>query len=164
MKGLGIDLKILIGQIVNFAILLYLLRRFAFKPFLSVLEKRRHKIEEGIRKSEEAEKSLEKIRSLAAEFKQKNEKEAREMVIGAEVLAKNRANEIMLKVEAEKKKAIAQAKQAIEKEGEAEIKKREREMVETTLLLTEKFLGEKLDESRDRKIIENLIANLGQRE
>ncbi|MDO8424889.1 MAG: F0F1 ATP synthase subunit B [bacterium] len=160
MKELGIDLKMLFGQIVNFAILLFLLKRFAFKPFLSILEKRKHKIEEGIKKSEEAENSLGRIRILAENFRQKNEKDAREMMVEAEARAKTKAEEIMIKVEAEKKKAIEEAKQIIRKEGEAEMKRREKEMIDTTFILTEKFLKEKLDESRDKKIIEDLIANL----
>lgn len=160
MENLGIDIKTLIGQIINFVILLFLLKRFAFKPFLNILEKRRHKIEEGVKKSEEAERSLGGIRVLAAEIKEKGEKDARNLIVEAESLAKARAEEIMLKVEAEKKKAIEEAKKIIKKEGEDEMKRREKEVVETTLVLTEKLLGEKLDEGRDRKIVEGLIAEL----
>lgn len=160
MEKLGVDLKILFGQIINFVILLYLLKRFAFKPFLSILERRKHKIEEGIKKSEEAEKSLQRIRDLSREIKERSEKDARELIIEAESRAKIRAEEIKLQAEAEKKKAIEDAKRTIEKETEQELKRREKEIVETAFVLTEKFLEEKLDEGRDKKIIEGLIANL----
>lgn len=160
MNKLGIDFKILLGQIINFVILLYLLKRFAFKPFLSILERRKQKIEEGVKNSEDAARSLGKIRDLAESSKRKNEENARELMIEAEIRAKARAEEIMLKVDAAKKKAIEEAKAIIQKEDEEEKKKREREVVERTFILTEKLLKEKLDEKRDKKIIEDLIAGL----
>lgn len=160
MKELGIDWKILLGQIVNFVILLFLLKRFALKPFLAILEKRRNKIEEGIKNSQEAEKSLAKIRTVAQDIKQKGENEAREIVGAAEARAKSKAEEIMLKVNEEKKKAIEEAKKIIQKETEEEAKKRERETIEAAFALTEKFLKEKLDENKDKKIIEGLISNI----
>lgn len=74
MNGLGIDPRILLGDIITFIVLLVILKKYAYKPFLSVLEQRRKKIEEGVKKSEEAEKSLQKIRSLAEEVKDAGEK------------------------------------------------------------------------------------------
>ncbi len=162
MEGLGIDWKILIGQIINFVILLWLLKKFAYKPFLSILEKRKTQIEEGIKKSEEAEKSLEKIRNLSQEIKEKGEKEARDLIIAAELKAKTRAEEIMVKAQTEKEKVIEATKIMIERETKEGAKKREKEAVETAFLLAEKFLDEKLDEERDKKIIEEAIANLKQ--
>jgi len=38
---LGIDLKILIGNIATFVILVMILKNNAYRPFLAVLEKRR---------------------------------------------------------------------------------------------------------------------------
>lgn len=76
MEALGINWKILLAQIVNFIILFWLLKRFALKPFLSVLKKRQTDIEEGIKKSEKAERSLQEIRNLAKEIKEKGAKEA----------------------------------------------------------------------------------------
>lgn len=160
MRELGIDWKILLGQIINFLILLFLLRRFVFKPFLAILEKRRNRIEEGIKNAQAAEKSLENIRNLAGEFKQKSEKEARDLIIAAEAKSRIRAEEIMQKVNEEKKIALEEAKRIIQRETEEEAKKKEKEITEKAFILTEKLLKEKLDENRDKKIIEGLLANL----
>jgi F0F1-type ATP synthase membrane subunit b/b' len=54
-EGLTIDWKILIGQLVNFAILFFVLKAFVYAPFLSLMKKRREQIEDGIKKSKEAE-------------------------------------------------------------------------------------------------------------
>ena len=42
---LGIDWKLLIAQIINFLVLLFVLYKFAYRPILSMLEKRTKKIE-----------------------------------------------------------------------------------------------------------------------
>ena len=43
LENLGIDWKILLGQIINFLVVLFVLKKFAYKPFLSVLNKRKIK-------------------------------------------------------------------------------------------------------------------------
>ena len=46
------------SQVVSFAIVAFLLRRFAYKPILAVLEERRRKIEEGQLNAEKIRKEL----------------------------------------------------------------------------------------------------------
>ena len=52
---------LLAAQIVNFLIVLFILRKFLYKPILDALKKRKDKISDGIRESEEARIRLEKI-------------------------------------------------------------------------------------------------------
>ncbi|MBI4272627.1 F0F1 ATP synthase subunit B [Candidatus Uhrbacteria bacterium] len=58
---LGIDVRLLIAQALNFAILLFLLHRFLYKPLLAMLEKRREMIEKSV---EEARAISEKLASV----------------------------------------------------------------------------------------------------
>jgi len=43
IDALGLDLRILLAQLVNFAILIFVLWRFAYKPVFNILE------EEGLK-------------------------------------------------------------------------------------------------------------------
>ncbi len=67
ISALGIDARVLILQVINFAILLGLLRWFVYKPVIALLDARRKKIEEGLAAAE---------RSIAqeAETKEKEKK------------------------------------------------------------------------------------------
>jgi len=56
LSSLGIDLKILLAQLVNFGILIFLLSKFLYKPVLKMLDQRKKKIAESIKKAEEIEK------------------------------------------------------------------------------------------------------------
>ena len=39
LKNLGIDVKLLIAQIINFGLLLWLLKKLLYKPFIKRIEK-----------------------------------------------------------------------------------------------------------------------------
>jgi F-type H+-transporting ATPase subunit b len=160
MEGLGINWKILLGQAINFAVLLFILKRFVYKPFLNLLDKRKTGIDEGIKKTAEAEKSLQNIRVMSDKIKENGEKEAGEILKKAELRAQDRAKEISDLAEKEKQKMLEIAKINIEKEIIEERKTRDKEAMEKTLLVAEKFLNEKITEEKDKKLIEELASRL----
>ncbi len=160
MEGLGIDPKILIGDIATFVVLAVILKKYAYKPFLAVLEARRKKIEEGVAKSEEAEKSLAKIRGLSEEVKAAGEKKAKEMILAAEAKAQEKAKAILAAAEEEKKNVIANAKIVMEKERTRAEENRQKEAMDLAFAVSEKFLAEKITKEQDKKIIERLAAGL----
>ena len=48
LESLGIDWKMLVAQVVNFIILLLILRKFLFGPIVKLLDDRRKTIEKGL--------------------------------------------------------------------------------------------------------------------
>lgn len=52
----GIDWKLIITQVVNFGILFFLLKKFAYKPVLGMLKERRDKIAAGMKDADDARK------------------------------------------------------------------------------------------------------------
>ncbi|WP_413854271.1 F0F1 ATP synthase subunit B [Candidatus Ruminimicrobium bovinum] len=54
----GLETKLFIAQIVNFAILLFILKKFLYKPIAQMLEERRNKIKQGLEDAENAHKTL----------------------------------------------------------------------------------------------------------
>ena len=147
----------MLGQIVNFIILLFLLKRFVYKPLLNVLDKRKTKIEEGVRKSEEAGRLMEKTMDLSKNIREKGHQEARSLIIQAELKAKERSQVLLAEAEKEKNKIIDSAKEAAKEETRKTAEDRKKEAVEIAFVLAGKFLKEKIDESKDKKIIEELI-------
>jgi F-type H+-transporting ATPase subunit b len=99
---LGIDLKLLIAQAVNFLILLAILTKLVYKPILGVLDKRKKMIEDNVKNTEEIETRLAKIE----EEKDKIMSEASEKAMAAVEKAKKEAEE-------EKQKILVNAKKEI---------------------------------------------------
>lgn len=55
---LGLDLKLLIAQIVNFTIVLVILTKFIYKPLLATLDKRKKMIEKNVEDTRRIEEKL----------------------------------------------------------------------------------------------------------
>ncbi len=160
MDGLGINWQLLVAEIINFAILLLILKRFLYKPFLRLLEQRRAKIEEGVTKADEAEKSLQKIRALSDEIRQKDERRSKEIIQNAEKKAQERTKAILAAAEEDKGKLLARAKSAIEREKAAAAAEQRRNSIEMAFALAEKVIKEKMDKAQDRKLIEKLAEDI----
>ena len=73
-EKLGIDVKLVIAQLVNFFILLYVLKRFAYKPVLKILEDRERKIEKGLKDAQSAEKRLHEMEEAEKKGDKKQKK------------------------------------------------------------------------------------------
>lgn len=61
LEKFGVDPILLVAQIVNFLIILFILKKFLYKPILELLNKRKITIKEGLKQAEEARLKLEKI-------------------------------------------------------------------------------------------------------
>lgn len=160
MEGLGINWKILIGDLINFVILFFLLKKFVFTPFFAVLKKRQEKIESGVKKSEEAEKSLQRIRELEIDVKEAGEKKSREIIKEAQGLAEKRKQDILAQAETEKEKILLAAKETAKKEIEQEKEKQKKETIDLSFLLAEKFLKEKIDRQQDEKLLKEIAGKI----
>ncbi len=61
MEKLGIDPVMLVTQIINFAILAFILTKFLYKPILKLLDERQKKIAEGLELSQKMKLKEEEI-------------------------------------------------------------------------------------------------------
>ena len=160
MSSVEIDWKILVGQIINFAILFFVLKALIYKPFLNLLKSRREKIEEGINKSIEAEKELSKIGEMKIDLERINEEEKRKILIKAEEEAKKRLEEANRKAEDERSVVLAKAQKEAEALKESEKEETKKKTIENAFSLTEKLLKESIDDKKGKKIAEDFLSKL----
>jgi len=99
---LGIDLKLLLAQIVNFLVLFFLLKWLLYRPILNVLDKRKKMIEKSVEDAKKIEEQVAKI----AEEKTKVLSEASKEAMAVLEQAKKDGEE-------EKKKALEKARKEI---------------------------------------------------
>jgi F-type H+-transporting ATPase subunit b len=159
LEAFGINGKILLGQIINFLILFYLLKRFAFKPFLKTLKERREIIRAGIEKEKEAKEQLRMIEAERERILREAQERAVVILKESERRGREREEEILARAEKEKEQVLAEAK----KLGEMEIEKMKKDFyqknLELTLALTEKILREKIDLKKDRELIKFFLTH-----
>lgn len=102
ISTLGIDVKLIIAQVVSFLILFFILKKLVYKPVLALLEKRRNMIEKGVEDSRKIEERL----TALEEEKGKVLAEASNKAMAIIEKAKKEAEE-------ERQKALSTAKKEI---------------------------------------------------
>src|SRR5207302_3514240 len=110
-----------LSQVISFAIVAFLLRRFAYKPILAVLEERRRKIEEGQLNAEKIRKELAEAEKRYQEIVDKANADAQRMIDEARESAANLS-------ERKQQEAITAAEQIVAKAKEAAALEHERQM------------------------------------
>ncbi|MEP7014852.1 MAG: F0F1 ATP synthase subunit B [Verrucomicrobiota bacterium] len=140
----GWNWQLFLAQIISFSIVAFLLRRFAYKPILAVLEERRQRIAEGLLNADKIKKELAEAEQRHAEILSKANVEAQRIIDEARTsgahLAERKQQEAI--IAAEQILAKAREASAIEHERTMETMKRElgRLVVETTTKVTGKVL------------------------
>ena len=157
LANLGIDWKLFLAQAVNFLILLFILRRYAYKPMLDFLEKRTERIDKGLKDAEAAQKKLSEMEKKEKETLAQARNEARAIIAAAEENAKKRDAERLAETEAKTKRFVEDARQKIEEEKEKVMGEVKSEIAEIVTLSVDKLLREKVDAKKDEKIIETRV-------
>ncbi|MBI2439325.1 MAG: F0F1 ATP synthase subunit B [Candidatus Moranbacteria bacterium] len=157
LAKLGIDGKLLLAQAVNFIILLWVLKRFAYRPILDFLEQRTQRIEQGLKDAEAAQAKLAEMEKQEKEVLVAARKEARELLVAAEASAKKRDQERLRETEERVKKLLAEAEAKRNEEREKMLADTKNELAETVVLAVEKVLREKMDSATEKAFIEKSV-------
>lgn len=154
---LGIDWKLLIAQVVNFLVLLFILHRFAYKPVLKMLDDRSSKIEKGLKDAEDSQKKLREIAQKEIEIIRDAREEAQIIVMKAEDIARKNKEEIITEAKNNSEKILKDAEKKIEEEKRKMLSEVKGEIANLVVLATERVIGEKLDGNKDKELIEKAI-------
>lgn len=100
IKNFGLDPFLFGAQVINFLIVLYLLKRFLYKPVLDMLKKREDSIKEGIKQAEEARLLLEETVEKEKIILKKAQETAKETIANA----KDQAGLIAVQIEENSRK------------------------------------------------------------
>ncbi|MDD3731069.1 MAG: F0F1 ATP synthase subunit B [candidate division Zixibacteria bacterium] len=150
----------LLTHALGFALTIWVLKKYAWKPLLALMEERRNKIIEEFKAIDE-EKA--KVARLTAEYEAKLrdiESERRVKLVEAVDDGKKVAAEIKANAQKEVKDLHAKAKADLERDiDKAKVQLRD-EMVRITMTAAEKVIREKLDDAKHRELIGKYIKEL----
>jgi len=147
-------------QIVGFLIVLWVLKRFAWKPILNLLEERRQKIksefDEAARRKEEANQLLASYEAKLKEI----DAAARAKIAEAVSEAQKIAGEIKEEARREGRELAVRSQAEIQREiAKAKVQLKE-DMVAISLMATEKIISQKLDEPGHRRLIDDFLTKV----
>lgn len=142
IHAFGIDLKLIIIQIINFTVLAGVLTYLLYKPVLKILSDREEKIKQGISDAEKASKALAKAEDERKEIVGEAHRSAEEVSKRAEVHAKEAAAAIAAVAEQDVAHKLKLATDRAEAIAEESRKKNEAEIARLAILTAEKILKE----------------------
>ena len=156
----GWNWQLFLSQVVSFCIVAFLLRRFAYKPILGVLQERRRRIEEGLINADKIKKELAEAEKRYQEILAKANTDAQKMIDEARESSAHLA-------ERKEQEAIAAAEQILAKAREASALEHERTMAELKRELghlvvetTAKVTGKVLTSDDQRRLQEEAARQL----
>lgn len=148
----------LLAQLVNFAVLMWVLHLFLFRPIREVLEKRRRTIEESFREiATQNEAARQNRREYEARL-ERIEAELTEMKREAIRDAQRQKEEIIEEARQEAKSIVEKSRVSIENETLLVLASLRDHLVQLSIRSAERILDEKLDETKHLAVIERVLA------
>jgi len=157
LANLGINLPVLVAQIVNVAILLGLLYLVAYKPIMRMLDERSRRIKESMEQAdaikEQAARAEEEVKKqLEGAGRKGQERIAQAVQVGEEV--KQKAQQ---EARQEAETLIARARTEIQRERDEAIDELREEFADLTILAAGKVIDRSLDKKAHRQLIDKVL-------
>ncbi len=157
MESLGISLPTLIAQLIAFGILFVLLRVFAYKPILKMLDERAKRVKESMEQTEQIKTQAAHAEEAVKQQIEAGRKEGQEII----TRAAHTGEELRQKAEQEAKKQgealITKARDEIQRERDEAIGELRHEFADLAITAAEKVIDRSLDKEAHRQLINKVL-------
>lgn len=160
LKDFGIQPILLAAQIVNFLVLLYLLKRFLYKPILKVLEERKEKIAESLKNAQEIEKRLLKTEEDKEKVLNKAALESKKIVEAATKSADQIIKDAHLKATEDMQAIVEKGKATIKLEGIKMQQATRENLAELVATALTKVTGKVINKKEQKEMIEKTVRQM----
>ncbi|MDQ6861688.1 MAG: F0F1 ATP synthase subunit B [Verrucomicrobiota bacterium] len=156
----GFDVRVFFSQVISFVIVALLLRKFAYKPVLAILEQRRQQIAEAQLNSEKIKQQLAEAEQRYAEILTKANGQAQKMIDEARDSASHVAERKQQEAVAAAEQIIAKAHEAAALEHERTMAQLKREVGRLVVDTTAKVTGKVLTGEDQRRLQEEAARQI----
>jgi F-type H+-transporting ATPase subunit b len=157
LEALGLKPALLITQIINFAILLFLLQRFLYRPVLNMLAERRERIREGLAEAERVRAEAEEQRKKYEEELAQQRQESQERIQKAMQASEEAREEIIAEARKEAEQIKQRAREEIEYERRQALEQLRTQVADLSILAAKRILDGAIDEKTQRQLIQSFI-------
>lgn len=160
MESLGINIKLLIAQLINFALFFYIFKKFIARPFSQFLKSEIQKGKEKDRILEEIKNKEEKIILEEKKLKERIKQEYESAIKAAKQEAARVKEQLINEAKIEADRLVAQGKRQIEEEREIMNKKMKEKIADLSLMIIHQGLIQFLPTDIQSKITQQVLKNL----
>lgn len=159
---MNLDPKMMLWSVINFLILLVLLRRFLWKPILGILESRERAVASSLEGAENAREEAVRMKEDYERRLGEAQKRAEDLVARAARKAEDMGNELRAKAEAEAAAILDRAQQEIQREKEQALAELRDQVADLAVMVAGKVLERSVKDEDNERLARRLVAGLGE--
>jgi len=157
LGALGVDGKAFVIQLITFVLAFFVLKKFAFKPIIKMLDERHKTIDDGVKLGEKMKQDQAALQAKMAETLAKARQEADGIIAQAQDAGRQAIHEAEDKARDKAAGILAEADERIKSETARARKKLEGELVGLISDATEAIISEKVDAKKDAQLIDRAL-------
>ena len=155
--GLGL----IFWMVISFSVILFILKKYAWKPILNALIEREITIDTALKSADKAKEEMEQLKADNEKIIKEAKNERDNLLKDTRQLKDKIISEAKQKAISEGKKMIEDARGKIESEKEAALDEIKNQVVSFSIEIAEKILKKKLEKTKDQKdLINELIDEI----
>lgn len=160
MENLGIDYRLIIAQLINFAVFFFIFKKFIASPFFSYIKKEKSEEETRQKLLTELEHGEQTLQTKETELEQKMKAERSKIIEEAKKGAEKVKQDMITQAEKEAADIVSKAKEQLEEERNGMHKEMKQQIANLSGIVVRKALGEYLTGDAQKKVTENILRNL----
>ena len=151
---------LVIWTVITFVILLFVLKKLAWKPILTALNEREDAIKESLEKAEKAKDEAQKILQENQASLLKADEESKKIIEQSRQYAEKLKDQMLRESKEQAQKIVEDASAQIEQKKEAAFSELKTKVAEIAISAAEKILKENLDKDSHKKLVDRYIEDI----
>lgn len=147
--------------IIAFAILYWLLNKYAFGPLFGIMEKRRERVLDDMKNAEESRKEAEQFLNEQKQALEEARKEAYSIIEQSRKVSSKQADEIIAKAKTEADKIKQDMLNEIENEKNKAVSALKSQVSAMSVMIASKIIEKQVDEKSQQELINNYLKKVG---
>lgn len=155
------DYGLLFWMVLTFLTVMFILKKFAWKPILSSLKEREDSIDEALESAQKARDEMGKLQADNEKILAEARSERNQMLKEAKEIKQSMIDEAKGKAGQEADKIIESARQAIQNEKTAAINEMKENIASLSVQIAEKILKKQLDDpAKQKELMDQYIKDI----
>ncbi|HSP88407.1 MAG TPA: F0F1 ATP synthase subunit B [Ignavibacteriaceae bacterium] len=151
---------LVVWTVITFLVLLFILKKIAWKPILTALNEREGAIRESLEKAEKAKEAAQKILEENQASLLKAEEESKKIIEQSRQYSQKLKDQMMKESKEQAQKIIEDATSQIEQKKNEAFSELKTKVAEIAIQAAEKVLKENLDKDSNKKLVDRYIEDI----
>ncbi len=154
------EVGLIFWTIVNFAILAFLLAKFAWKPVIRALEARERKIANDVQSAQQAKDEAQKIKEELQTHLDDISRQSAAKLQEASALGESERQRILQEAKDSAQNLVEQAHRQITAQTQKALDAARKDIVDLTMLAVKKVIGKEPDAKAGSRLVEDLLKDI----